>query len=46
MPTDCLRLLPELYFDHNPMTELQSLRTERRLAYRLRKEGYTVLGGH
>ncbi len=45
-PDDCLHLLPDLYKGLNRMTELQSLRTERRLAYRLRNEGYTVLGGH
>ncbi|MEJ2147730.1 MAG: hypothetical protein P8020_21640 [Acidobacteriota bacterium] len=45
-PDDCLHLLPELYEGLNRMTELQSLRTERRLAYQLRREGHTVLGGH
>ncbi len=45
-PDDCLHLLPELYKRLNRMTELQSLRMERGLAYWLRKEGYTALGGH
>ncbi len=41
-----VRLLPRLYEELNPMTELESLRMERNLASKLRREGYTVLGGH
>ena len=41
-----VRLLPCLYEKLSPMTELASLRTERNLASKLRREGYTVLGGH
>ena len=41
-----VRLLPRCYEKRNPMTELESLRTERNLAGKLRREGYTVLGGH
>jgi hypothetical protein len=40
-----IRLLPHLYEHHNPLNELQSLRMERRLARRLRRLGYSVLGG-
>ena len=40
-----VRLMPRLYEHLNPLNELQSLRMERRLARRLRKLGYTVLGG-
>ncbi len=41
-----VRLLPRCYEKLNPMTELESLRRERNLASKLRREGYTVLGGH
>lgn len=41
-----LRLMPEVYEHLNPMTELESLRTERNLTLKLRKHGWTVLGGH
>lgn len=39
-------LMPEVYEHLNPMTELESLRMERNLARKLRKEGWAVLGGH
>jgi hypothetical protein len=41
-----VRLLPCCYEELKPMTELESLRMERNLANKLRREGYTVLGGH
>jgi len=41
-----MRLRKDLTGHPGPMTELESLRAERQLAYRLRKQGYTVLGGH
>ena len=40
-----IRLMPDLYEHLNPINELQSLRMERRLAKKLRRKGYTVLGG-
>ena len=42
----CLRLRPDLYEVFNPMPLLESLVLERELAEDLRREGYTVLGGH
>jgi len=39
-------LMPEEFGHLNPLTELDSLRAERKLAHKLRKEGCTVLGGH
>lgn len=41
-----VRLLPNLCEELHPMTELESLRRERNLVSKLRREGYTVLGGH
>jgi len=44
--TLALRLHPSLPGESELMTELESLREERQLAHRLRRSGYTVLGGH
>lgn len=41
-----LRLLPELYECFNPMPYDAALRMEAELAEDLRREGYTVTGGH
>jgi len=41
-----LRLLPQLYQRHNPLTELESLWKEDGVAKALRAKGYTVMGGH
>ena len=42
----CRKLRPDLFEVFNPMPLLESLILERELADDLRKEGYTVLGGH
>jgi predicted GIY-YIG superfamily endonuclease len=41
-----IRLLPELFMDLNPLTYDEAVIAEQGLAERLRKEGYTVVGGH
>ncbi len=41
-----LRLLPELYAHLNPMPFEAAARMEQDLAEDLRREGYTVTGGH
>ena len=41
-----VRLLPELYEPYNPMPYDAALQMEMELADDLRKEGYTVTGGH
>lgn len=41
-----LRLLPELYAHLNPMPYEAALQMEMDLAADLRREGYTVTGGH
>ena len=41
-----VKLMPELYKDLNPMTYDEAVIAEQGLARRLRKEGYTVVGGH
>ena len=41
-----LRLLPELYEHLNPMPYEAALQMEMDLAEDLRREGYTVTGGH
>jgi len=41
-----LKLLPELYEDRNPMTYDEAVIVEEALAKKLRREGYTVVGGH
>ena len=42
----CRKLRPDLYEFFNPMPLLESLVLERELAEDLRREGFTVLGGH
>jgi len=41
-----VRLLPELYQHLNPMSYEEACRMENVLANKLKKEGYTVYGGH
>ncbi len=41
-----IRLMPELYAHLNPMPYTQAVRMEQDLAEDLRREGYTVTGGH
>jgi hypothetical protein len=41
-----IRLLPELYEWLNPMPYAAALEMERELAEDLRRQGYTVAGGH
>jgi predicted GIY-YIG superfamily endonuclease len=41
-----VRLLPELYFHLNPMPYEAAVQMEMDLAADLRREGYTVTGGH
>jgi hypothetical protein len=41
-----VRLLPQLYQRHNPLTELESFWREDSVARALRAKGYTVMGGH
>ena len=41
-----LRLLPELYEHLNPMPYEAAAQMEKDLAVDLRREGYTVTGGH
>jgi len=41
-----IRLMPELYAHLNPMPYEAALQMEEELADDLRKEGYTVTGGH
>ncbi len=41
-----IRLLPELYAHLNPMPFAAATQMERDLAEDLRREGYTVTGGH
>ena len=41
-----LQLMPELYAHLNPMPYEAALEMERDLAEDLRREGYTVTGGH
>lgn len=41
-----VRLLPELYAHLNPMPYAAALQMEQDLAEDLRREGYTVTGGH
>ncbi len=41
-----VRLMPELYEDLNPLTYNEAVIAEQGLARKLRKEGYTVVGGH
>jgi hypothetical protein len=41
-----MRLLPELYAHLNPMPYEAAAQMERDLADDLRREGYTVMGGH
>jgi hypothetical protein len=41
-----VRLRPDIFETLNPLTELDSLREERHLASRLRKSGFSVVGGH
>jgi hypothetical protein len=41
-----IRLLPDLYAHLNPMPYEAAVKMERDLAQDLRKEGYTVTGGH
>jgi predicted GIY-YIG superfamily endonuclease len=41
-----IKLLPELYEDRNPMTYDEAVIVEEALAKKLRREGYTVVGGH
>ena len=42
----CVKLRPDLYEFFNPMPLFESLELERDLTLDLRKQGYTVLGGH
>lgn len=41
-----VRLLPELYAHLNPMPYAAAVQMEQDLAEDLRREGYTVTGGH
>lgn len=41
-----VKLVPELYEHLNPMRYEEALERERELAEKLRKDGYTVYGGH
>ena len=41
-----IRLLPELFTHLNPMTYEEAVQREQDLAEELRREGYTVTGGH
>ena len=41
-----IKLLPELYDSRNPMTYDEAVIVEEALAKKLRREGYTVVGGH
>jgi hypothetical protein len=41
-----IRLLPELYEHLNPMPFIAAAQMERDLTEDLRREGYTVVGGH
>lgn len=41
-----IRLMPELYAHLNPMPYAAAVRMEQDLAGDLRREGYTVTGGH
>ena len=41
-----IRLMPRLYRRFNPMKYEDAVAMEKELARRLRKRGYTVLGGH
>ena len=41
-----IALMPALYKGLNPMTYKEAVKMEVNLAEKLRKQGYTVLGGH
>ncbi len=41
-----LKLIPKLYKELNPMTYEEAIKMEQKLAKKLRKKGYTVVGGH
>ena len=41
-----VKLIPDLYKDLNPLTYDEAVIAEQGLARRLKKEGYTVVGGH
>jgi predicted GIY-YIG superfamily endonuclease len=41
-----IRLMPELYEHLNPLPQSKAFKMEEELAGKLRKEGYTVFGGH
>lgn len=41
-----IKLLPKLYKRYNPMIYEKAVRMEVKLAEKLKKKGYTVVGGH